>query len=246
MNKFDQFCNKIIEEQYSVTGREVLYRRYGKDVADKMIAKIKARGNDSYLNNKYALPDYSQQNLDKIIPVIFSSSAAGAAKKYGGNGEVQAYNVKTFNPVGNSLDRDEIVINKNASGWKQPWKELQGKNFNISNDEDVPEDILGHETTHALQKGKTYTSNPLQAEIAPMLGEIKRWYYYKTGILLDADATDKQINQFIFYCRIRNIFNKVAYGNKIDFEKLLKSSEGQEVFRRIVKKTPIINNTMVA
>ena len=246
MKKFDQFCNKIIQEQYSVTGREVLYRRYGKDVADEMIAKIKARGNDDYLNKKYALPDYSQQNLDKIIPVIYTTNINNNNKvrNYGG-GEIQAYNRKTWSSD-NSLDSDKIVINRNLPSYKESWKELQGKNFNISNDENVPEDILGHETTHALQKGKTYSSNPLQAEIAPILGEIKRWYYHQTGILLDADATDQQINQFINYCKNNNIFDKVAYGNKIDFESILRTSEGKEVFRRIVKQLPIKNGTMVA
>jgi hypothetical protein len=240
MNKFDQLCNQILQEQqYTMTGREMLYNRYGKDVADKMIAKIEARGGDNYLEKKYALPDYSQKSLDKIIPIIisndpeFSRGASGLNKK----------TIYSHRPDGN-----EIHINKNLPWFAKNVKnELEGRDFSIADSENMPADVLGHEVTHALQKGSTYKfSNLLQTEIATMLGEIKRWYYHDTGILLDADATDAQINQFINYCEERDVFNSVPYGDRIDFEKLLRTSEGKEVFRRIVKQTPVKSNTMVA
>jgi hypothetical protein len=96
-------------------------------------------------------------------------------------------------------------------------------------------------TTHTLQIDRNTPS--LTYEFAAVLGELKRWYYGETGILLDADATDVQINQLINYCKQRDIFNKLAYGKDIDFEKLLRTSEGKEVFRRIVKQTPVKSNT---
>ena len=52
MSNFNQLCDQILRENYTITAREVLYRRYGKDVADRMISKIKARGNDEYLTQK--------------------------------------------------------------------------------------------------------------------------------------------------------------------------------------------------
>lgn len=232
MNNFDKFCNKIIKEQYNITAREVLYRRYGKNVADKMISKIKARGNDEYLNQKYVLPDYSEENLDRIIPVIFKdlpegSSAMGIPKDIPFVRQAITVAPKHGEAVAKELSTGEIT------------------NYT------TPYDILGHETTHTLQKGlqlnpKNMFEYPLQYEFAPVLGEIKRWYYNQTGILLDADSTDSEINVFINYCIRRNIFNKVPYGNSIDFEKLLRTSEGKEVFRRIVKQTSMKSDTRVA
>lgn len=231
MKKFDQFCNRILREQYTITAREVLYRRYGKDVADSMISKIKARGKDDYLEKKYALPDYSNKNLDKVIPVVLANlsidAAADSLPKY-------------------PMTPQRIRLNANQSKSILPTiKELEGGKsaYQINGS---PYDVLGHETTHSLQKGRFHQDHPLQYEIVPQLGELKRWYYKKTGILLDADATDAQINQFINYCKEHNAFNNTAYGDMINFEKLLRTSEGKEVFKRIVKQTPVKSSDMVA
>ena len=230
MTKFDKFCNQILQENYTITAREVLYRRYGKEVADSMIAKIKARGKDPYLEKKYALPDYSNKNLDKVIPVVFAdlgtNVAADAMTKF-------------------PMIPQKIRLNVNTKQISPTIKELEGGEASYQY-HGIPRDVLGHETTHTLQKGRIFKDHPLQYEIATMLGEIKRWYYKNKGILLDADATDAQINDFIDYCNKRNIFNNVAYGRKINFEKLLRTSEGKEVFRRIVKQTPMKSDTMVA
>lgn len=231
MNKFDQLCNQILQENYTITAREVLYRRYGKNVADSMIAKIKARGKDSYLNQKYVLPDYSEENLDRVIPVIFKDIPYAAAIGI---------------PKDIPFTKQGITVAPRYG--KDVTKELStGEITNYT----TPYDLLGHETTHTLQKGlqlnpRNMFEYPLQYEFAPVLGEMKRWYYNQTGILLDADATDSEINAFINYCTRRNIFNKVPYGNKINFEKLLRTSEGKEVFRRIVKQTPMKSDTRVA
>jgi len=232
MKKFDQLCNRLLQEQYTITAREVLYKRYGKNVADSMIAKIKARGRDRYLEKKYALPDYSNKNLDKVIPVVFADL---------GTNEVAAEAMPKFPMI-----PQNIRLNFNSKYISPTIKELEGGEASYQYQDGSPSDVLGHETTHTLQKGRIFKDHPLQYEIATVLGEIKRWYYRQTGILLDADATDAQINAFIDYCNKRNIFNNVAYGRKINFEKLLRTSEGKEVFRRIVKQTPMKSDTMVA
>ena len=231
MNNFNQFCNQILQENYTITAREVLYRRYGKDVADSMIAKIKARGRDSYLEKKFALPDYSNKNLDKVIPVIIADLGTNAV----------VADAMTKSP----MIPQKIRLNVNSKHILPTVKELEGGEASYQ-DHGIPFDVLGHETTHTLQKGRISKDHPQQYEIVTVLGEIKRWYYKSTGILLDADATDAQINVFIDYCNKRNIFDNVAYGNMIYFEKLLRTSEGKEMFRRIVKQTPIKSNTMVA
>lgn len=238
MNKFDQFCNHIIQEQYTITARDVLYRRYGKNAADNMIAKIKARGKDDYLERKYVLPDYSQKNLDEIINVVLQNFDT----------TIQGVN-NTAVALGSSRwtdNKPRIWLNTNKpDDIDASVKELEGIEPTSFTKYNIPTDILGHETTHTIQNPDHHISSKsrLALEIAPMLSEIKLWYYKTTGILLDADATDAQINQFINYCKERDIFNNVAYGDKIDFEKLLRTSEGKEVFRRIVKQTPVKSNT---
>jgi hypothetical protein len=235
MNNFNQLCDQILQENYTITAREVLYRRYGKDVADRMISKIKARGNDEYLTQKYVLPDYSDENLNKLIPVIFKHIPGGNA----------GYGIPKGLPI---KQRITIDPNPRSVGFQDAVKEL---NTGEITKHPIAYDLLGHETTHTLQKGlhlnpKNMFEYPLQYEFAPVLGEMKRWYYHETGILLDADATDNEINAFINYCVKRNIFNTSAYSNEIEFEKLLRTSEGKEVFRRIAKQTPIKSNTMTA
>ncbi len=245
MNNFEKLCERILQEQYTITGREVLYRRYGKDVADRMISKIIQRGSDEYLEKKYNLPNYNKENLDRIIELTFNKFHEADSS---GQGSSAAKNRKiiTVGPFGSRHETDNIVVNSNYSNIANPISNELNKNINSSK-KSIPQDVLGHEITHSLQKGSNYNFNsPMQAEIAPVLGELKRWYYEKTGILLDADATDNQINQFIKYCKDRNIFNNVGYGKNINFEKLLRTSEGKEVFRRVVKQTSAKTNTMVA
>jgi len=230
MKEFDQLCNRLFQENYTITAREVLYKRYGKDVADSMIAKIKARGRDSYLEKKYVLPDYSNKNLDKIINVVLQNLGSDIAGLGASIDPSRKQSTIIFN------DDDPYIISGAI-------RELKGGNPKFEED-GTPYDLLGHETTHTLQH--YHTSNMLTNEIAAVLGEIKRWYYENTGILLDADATDAQINDFIDYCKEMGVFNNVSYGDQIDFEKLLRTSEGKEVFRRIVKQTPAKSDTRVA
>ena len=233
MRKFNQCYNQIIQEQYTITAREVLYRRYGKDNAEKIISSIKSRGKDDYLEKKYYLPDYSNKTLDKIIPVVFKNfddeNIAGAA----------AYGVpKQF------LVPQYIAINNNfKQGQQDVAKELQ--RGELPPQYDMPVDILGHERIHTQQKAN-YGPDRLKAEFAPALAELKFWYYKRTGIILDGNVTDQDINEFINYCNRYDAFNRSAYGKQIDFEKLLKTSEGKEVFKRIVKQAPMKSDTMVA
>jgi hypothetical protein len=248
MNQFDQFCNHIIQEQYTITAREVLYRRYGKAVADSMIDKIRARGKDDYLKKKYVLPDYSQKNLDRIIKVVLHNFDTPIL----GN-ENSPYSINKATALGSPRWTDNnprIWLNTNQPNEiDDSVKELEGIEPTSFTKRGFPTDVLGHETTHTLQQhdlAHKLNTPRLAYEFAAVLSEIKLWYYKKTRILLDADATDAQINQFINYCKERNIFNDAAYGDKIDFEKLLRTSEGKEVFRRIVKQTPVKTNTAIA
>jgi hypothetical protein len=240
MNKFDKLCNQLIQEQYTITAREILYRRYGRDNAERMISSIRSRGKDNYLENKYILPDYSNKTLDRVIPVVFKDfekmvPASGAA----------AYGI----PQNIPFIKPHIGINTQIRGLDNISRELQ--TGEPPQQGDIPYDLIGHERIHTQQKGislnpKNMFEYPLQMEFAPVLAELKFWYYKKTGIVLDANATDNQINDFINYCKRYNAFNRVPYGNQIDFEKLLRTSEGKEVFRRVVKQAPMKSNTMVA
>jgi hypothetical protein len=234
MNKFDKLCNQLIQEQYTITAREVLYRRYGRDNAERMISSIRSRGKDNYLEKKYVLPDYSNKTLDRVIPVVFKDLSGSRP------------NVKGFATQYFPLYPQSITINTNlpkgAIGAGDELRELQ--TGEPPQQGYIPKDTLGHERIHTQQKANL--DHPLKNEFAPVLAELKFWYYKKTGIVLDANATDDQINQFINYCKRYNAFNNTSYGDQIDFEKLLRTSEGKEVFRRVVKQAPMKSNTMVA
>jgi hypothetical protein len=233
MKNFDKFYNQVIQEQYTITAREVLYRRYGRENAENIINSIKSRGKDNYLDKKYVLPDYSDKTLDKIIPVVFKSfseqdrnAAAYATPK-------QLGFPNQYIAVNNDFKQGREVVAKELQTGETPPQY------------DIPYDILGHERIHTQQKAH-YGFDRLRTEIAPVLAELKFWYYKKTGIILDGNATDQDINEFINYCNKYNAFNTNAYGKKIDYEKLLKTSEGKEVFKRIVKQAPMKSDTMVA
>lgn len=240
MKRFDKLFNQILKEQYTITAREVLYRRYGRDNAERIINSIRNKGKDSYLEKKYVLPDYSNKTLDRVIPVVFKdfekmtpSSGAGA---YG-----IPQNIPFIKP--------HIGINTQIRGLDNITREL--KTGEPPQQGDYPFDLIGHERVHTQQKGislnpKNMFEYPLQMEFAPVLAELKFWYFKKTGIALDANATDDDINEFINFCKRYDAFNRTSYGGQIDFEKLLRTSEGKEVFKRIVKQTPMKSDTMVA
>jgi hypothetical protein len=244
MYKFDKFCNQILEENYTITAREVLYRRYGKDVADSMIAKIKAKGKNSYLEKKYVLPNYSDANLDQVVNVI-KQNFNTLFNQYPNLRGASAAAFGEYDPNTKKLNQ-YITLNTDAPDISNTVRELESGKTVISQD-GMPHDILGHEVSHTLQNRiDNQDIDPFIIEITPMLGEFKRWYYNQTGIILDADATDAEINQFINYCKERDVFDNVPYGDKIDFEKLLRTSEGKNVFRRIVKQAPMKTDTLVA
>lgn len=251
MKKFDKLYNQILREQYTITAREVLYNRYGKQKADEMIAKIKERGEDSYLEKKYSLPNYSQKNLDKIIPVIFRDfSIDSNYMNYGGKGTFSPARSLNYTTYGSQVPfKSEIEVNpKYGEFSKKIERELQGDiptAFTHHINDNIPSDILGHEVTHTLQK-RYNDPNPLKPEIAAVLSELKHWYFKQTGIALDADMTDSQFNNFVNYLKQRGSFKNISYGQKIDFEKLLRTSEGKEVFKRIVKQAPMKSDAMVA
>jgi hypothetical protein len=247
---FNETVLKILNEQkYQVTARQVLYRRYGKQVADQMIAKIRARGKDSYLEKKYALPDYSEKNLDKVIPVIFKDFSANEYATDGQSTPLAKNIKKKYWGTGKETNQIQINTLRPSSETEGVTKELNGgpAQYHGHHGENDPFDPLGHEITHTLTPYSNFNLDlKLQTEIVPVLGEIKRWYYQRTGILLDADATDREIDIFIDYVKKHNGFNRAPYGERIDYEKLLKTSEGKEVFKRLVKQNLHNTNTMVA
>ena len=248
---FDNECNKILKtltEDYTLTLREVLYSRYGKELADKMISDINASGEDEYLKQKFKLPSYSQKNLDRVIPVKLKQLAHGVG------GATQTTTTIQNTPMGQKKYIDhEIHLNTNEPYVMSGIAEIEGGQASYQKDSGAPYDVIGHELTHTAQdfgnstlKKSKLTGSDLQYEIAPVAGELKRWYFRRTGIALGRYMTDSEFNAFMDYCKKYNVFNKLAYGSEIDFEKWLRSSEGRAAFKLLVKTTPTKSNTMVA
>jgi len=248
---FDNECDKILKtlnEDYTVTLREILYSRYGKELADKMISDINAAGEDEYLKQKFKLPSYSQQNLDRVIPVKLKQLAQGVG------GATRTTTTVQNTPMGQKryVDR-EVHLNTNEPYNISGIAELEGGKASYQQDSGAPYDVLGHELTHTAQnfddgtlKKSKLTGSDLQYEIAPVAGELKRWYFGRTGIALGRFMTDDEFNAFMNYCKKYNAFDKLPYGSEIDFEKWLRSSEGRAAFKLLVKTTPMNSNEMVA
>jgi hypothetical protein len=248
---FDNECNRILKtlnENYTLTLRQILYSRYGKDVADKMIYDINALGEDEYLKQKFKLPNYSKENLDRVIPVEIKKLAHGVGAA------TETSTTTTNTPFGQKkyVNR-KIFLNANEPYKRSGIDELKGGPVSYEKENGAAYDVNKHEATHTAQDFGTstlrkskLTGSDLQYEFAPVLSELKGWYHAKTGIVLGAKMTDEEFNEFMDYCRAHNAFNKLPYGSEIDFEKLLNEPEGREVFKRLAKTTPIKSNTMVA
>jgi hypothetical protein len=257
---FDNECNKILKtlnENYTLTLRQILYSRYGKNLADKIISDINASGQDDYLQQKFKLPNYSKENLDRVIPVEVKQLAPGIG------GQARATMTITNTPFGQKKSvKHNIFLNANEPYEKSGIAELEGGPVSYEREDGLAYDVNKHEATHTAQDSGTsnlrkskLTGGDLQYEFAPVLAELKGWYYLKTGIALGYDANhialgpkeaDEQWEKFMNYCRQRNAFNELGYGSEIDFEKMLNSSEGRAAMRRIAKTAPIKSNTMAA
>jgi hypothetical protein len=218
----------FIEEQeqprpsYYITAREVLYRRYGEEVANDMIRKVRERGRSPELEKKYFLPDYSDESIDRVIPVVIQNL----------NGKAGGYYDYNRGVIG--VHSDKGVLDKADPDKDAALSELRGGK--ASTGRSAPYDVVGHEAIHAIQpfeKGSGF--DRLRVEIAPVMGEIKRWYFQETGIALGADMTDADLHVFIKYMDTFNLWKNVPYGDEIDFRKILHSEDGKEAFRLIVK-----------
>lgn len=251
---FDNVCNKILtlmNEGYTLTLRDVLYKRYGKDRADNMLAKIKSLESQNpewsnYLNKNFVLPDYSQENLDKAIPVNIKeldTNVGGSTRSTFTQGGFRAPHIS-----------HEISLGSNEPDEMSGIPELRGGMPSYQKPNGDPYDVIGHEATHTAQKfgagegGKKskFTGSSLRGEFAPILGELKRWYFARTGIALDAYMTDQQFEEFMAYCKRYNAFRRLPYGTELSIEKLLNQEEGREAFKRIVKTTSTKSDSMVA
>lgn len=257
---FDNECNKILKtlnENYTLTLRQILYSRYGKNLADKIISDINASGQDDYLQQKFKLPNYSKENLDRVIPVEVKQLAPGIG------GQARATMTITNTPFGQKKSvKHNIFLNANEPYKKSGIAELEGGPVSYKREDGLAYDVNKHEATHTAQDFGTsnlrkskLTGGDLQYEFAPVLAELKGWYYLETGIALGYDANhkelepkeaDEQWEKFMNYCRQRNAFNELPYGSEIDFEKLLNEPEGRAAMRRIAKTAPIKSNTMTA
>ena len=257
---FDNECNKILKtlnENYTLTLRQILYSRYGKNLADKIISDINASGQDDYLQQKFKLPNYSKENLDRVIPVEVKQLAPGIG------GQARATMTITNTPFGQKKSvKHNIFLNANEPYKKSGIAELEGGPVSYKREDGLAYDVNKHEATHTAQDFGTsnlrkskLTGGDLQYEFAPVLAELKGWYYLETGIALGYDANhkklepkkaDEQWEKFMNYCRQRNAFNELGYGSEIDFEKLLNEPEGRAAMRRIAKTAPIKSNTMTA
>jgi len=225
MLSFRKYINLIKEQQgpFYITPRQVIYRRYGKEVADDMINKVRASGRSAELEKQYVLPDYSDESLDQLINVVTKDLGPMNATGYYQAGE-KPY--MAIDPTA-SADVAELQQHKRTAPVPYPGK-----------------DVLGHETTHSLQNKEgtpmVFLGAPLQ-EIAPLMGDMKRWYYQQTGIPLDANMSDDQYNQFLKYMEDNNVFENIPYGKDLDLRKILNSPSGKEAFKQIVKSnTPSI------
>jgi hypothetical protein len=208
------------QNSYYITPRQVLYRRYSKDVADDMIRKVREAGKSAELEKKYYLPDYSDESLDRLVPVIIkdlSHKNLLGYYQFGGQNPYMAIH------SGQEPDIQEL---KHHTRPQAP----RTKNFAV--------DALGHETSHALQNKHDMPAVILGTpvhEIAPVMGDMKRWYFQQTGIALDANMSDAQYDQFLKYMEDNNVFETVPYSRDIDFRKILNSEEGKNAFKRVVR-----------
>jgi len=224
MLSFRKYINLIKEQQgpFYITPRQVIYRRYGKEVADDMINKVRASGRSAELEKQYVLPDYSDESLDQLINVVTKDLTSRNLLGYYQHGD---------NPY--------MALNSTPTAADDVYELQHHKRPTPIGQQQYPnKDVLGHEATHALQfknnPPTVFLGAPLN-EIAPVMGDIKRWYFSKTGIALDANMSDDQYNQFLKYMEDNNVYDNVPYGKDLDFKKIFNSPEGKEAFKQIVK-----------
>ena len=122
--------------QYDTTYRDILYRRYGKENADKMLEKAKNRQNSNPLQN-FEAPNYSDESIDMPLKVNLKQTE-------------KEPNLRGIAP--NTEKGFTIFGTKDQPHYKATKKEFENGEYEMPQST-TPIDIVGHEATHQLQFG---------------------------------------------------------------------------------------------
>jgi hypothetical protein len=263
MKSFKNFLRESEEVIFKdETMRDILYRRYGKEKADEIIASIRARDASedekvkelkALTKKEFVIPDYSDKNLDKSIKVVTKTDMPGGA-------------IAMATPERADSDKPSVIaLNPDYPRNNNPIiDEIQTKSKPVTSLDGSSRDTLKHEGTHTLQFGtpligrtfpmftgadtkddkerKYYTQNAY--EPAARMSELKSDYFRRTGIILKADMTDDDYKKFIdWYNTTQKFKDGTPYDTMLqDTIDVIETTPGRELFRRVAKKdTP--NNT---
>lgn len=219
--------------------------------------------NDTQINtfNTFAVPIYSDKNLDRPIDVKVTKmklSPTLAAAGYKDAGAASAI------PVGNKPENEKGTIKVNQDYWWSPWaKSEKGiyayPNYKKNSTTNLGDDI-GHELTHTGQPDWDYDLNSSDRRAFPQteynsnepasketiarrtytqdpfepaarMSEIKHLYYGRTGKLLPADMTPEDKTNFQSWYKTSDIRSPEFD----DTVQLLDTPEGDELFKRVTK-----------
>lgn len=257
MKSFKNFLRESEEVVFEdETMRDIIYRRYGKEKGDEIIASIRARDASedekikelkALAGKEFMIPDYSDKNLDKPVKVITKTDMPGDA-------------VATATPERADSDKPSVItLNPDYPRNNNPIiDEITMKAKPVTSMDGSSRDTLTHEGTHTLQLGippigrsfpmssgadteddkarKAYTQNAY--EPAARMSELKSDYFRKTGNILKADMTDDEYMKFIdWYDTTQKFKDGMPYDRMMqDTIDVIKTTPGRELFRRVVKR----------
>lgn len=230
-------------------------------IATDLKSKFNLNPDTVRTGNRFAIPIYSDKNLDKPITVKSVDPST--------MGTVHA----NTHPVGHEGASDAVIkVRKDDTDNKDKTKQLnnwindpQAKNDNWYSRAYAGtngSDLLGHEITHTLQpdfpdyqkrkpsftqvvngsnepetpetaKRRSYTQDGF--EPAARMSELKHGYFKQTGKLLPADMTPEDKESFKVWQK--DNINGFKTNQFDDTMQLLDTPEGDELFRRTAKVT---------
>jgi len=224
--------------------------------------------------NTFAVPIYSDKNLDRPIDVKVTKMEQSPTWVAAGlKGEPSAIGTT----VGNKQENQRGTIEINPDYWVSKWATSPENIYSLPKPDDwfktkARSDIIGHELTHTTQPDWDYSfsdrsqlpqteynsSKPASRETlqrrtytqnafepAARMSELKHLYYGKTGNLLPANMTPEEKETFKAW--YNNPDSGVGSKNFDDTMQLLDTPEGDELFRRTAKVTkPNTSNTGMA